>query len=232
MKKSLFLGGVALLAIGTAALAQPRGERDGSRTRAEVAASIDARFAKLDANQDGVLDEADRAARQSQRFAKLDADNDGALTQAELAAGHEARREKVRPRRANRSEASAERKAKWAERREQSAGRRGDRFAAMDSDGNGSLSAAEWAAKPKRQDRAEGMSANTRRNARHGRRGMGIMKMADANGDGAISLEEMRNAALARFDKVDTDGDGTISAAERQAVRDAHKAQRAAKQAG
>ncbi len=241
MKKTFFLGGAAMLAIGTAALAQPGGDRDGPKTRADVATSIDARFARTDANRDGVLTEADRAARHAQRFAKLDADNNGELTEAELKAGHEARRDDMQARRAehraDRPEPTAEQKAKWAERRAKHADKRGDRqenrVARLDADGNGSLNAAEWAAKAERPGRADDAAANGRRgDGHHGRRGMDMMKMADANGDNAISLDEMRNAALARFDKVDTDGDGTISAAERQAAREAHKAQRAPKQAG
>lgn len=240
MTKSFFLASAAILAMGSAALAQPGGDRDRPQTRAEVTTSVDARFARMDTNSDGVFNGTDRAAKQAERFAALDSDGNGELTEAELKAGFEARRAKMQERRAarraNRSEPTAEqaarraeRQEKRAERRERRAGNREERqeqrFAARDSDGNGSLSAAEWTTRPERADRAQAQ----RRGRNH--RGMG-MKMADANSDGAVSIEEMRNVALARFDKVDTDGDGTISAAERQAAREARKARRGQKQAG
>ncbi len=237
MKKSIFLGGAALLATATAAFAQGGPRDQAPATRAEVTAKVDARFAKMDANADGVIDQADRTARMQERFAALDTDGNGALTQAELKAGREAmrakRQERRAERRANRPEPTAEQKQKWAERRatrgERKGNRGANRFAAMDTDGNGALSLAEFTTRPARADRAE--TAAKRRGGHH-RGGMRLMKVADANQDGAISLQGMRNAALARFDKVDTDGDGTISAAEREAARDARKARRAQRQAG
>lgn len=234
MQKFVFLGGAALLSIGTAALAQPGTGRAAPNTRADVVASVDARFAKMDVNGDGVTDSADRAAMKAQRFAALDSDRNGELTEAELEAGRQARREKMRERRsanraerrADRPEPSAEQKRKWAERRVNRAGKGGDRrtnwFAIMDKNGNGTLSLAEFSATPE-----QSVLPGGRKNGKHHRRGMGMRMMADADKNGTIALEEMRNAALARFDKVDTDGDGTISAAERQAAREARKARRA-----
>ena len=183
MKKTLFLGGAALLTIGTAALAQPGGAREQPTTRAQVTAMVDARFAKMDLNQDGVIDDSDRAAMQAERFAKLNTDGDGALTEAEMKAGHEARRARMQERRAdakaNRPEPTAEQKAKWAERRAKRGDKRGNRqesrFAAKDTDGNGTLSAAEFAARPSRANGADGMPADGHRNGRHGRHGMGMM---------------------------------------------------------
>ncbi len=237
MKKSILLGGAALLATATAAFAQGSPRDQAPANRAEVAAKVDARFAKMDANSDGVVDQADRAARMQQRFAALDTDNNGELTQAELKAGRDAmrakRQERRAERRANRPEPTAEQKQKWAERRAARGERKGERgakrFAALDKDGNGALSLAEFTDRPARGDRAE---AAGKRGGGHHRGAMRMMKRADANRDGALSLQEMRNAALARFDKVDTDGDGTISAAEREAARDARKARRAQRQAG
>lgn len=42
---------------------------------------------------------------------------------------------------------------------------------------------------------------------------------ADADGDGAVTLAEMRAAAGRRFDRVDADKDGKLTAAEREAAR-------------
>lgn len=48
-----------------------------------------------------------------------------------------------------------------------------------------------------------------------------MLKMFDANGDGAIDRSEYRALAARRFDRIDTNKDGKIDAAERQAARDA-----------
>ena len=232
MKTSFFFAGAAMLALGTTAFAQSGGERNAPTTRSEVIAKVDARFAKMDANGDGVVNEADRAARQAQRFAKLDTNNDGELTPEELRAGREMRHDQMRERRADRPAPTAEQQQKWADARAKRAGKGGDRtarmaerFAARDVDGNGTLSLAEFSARPDRADRPASKRAGHRG---HHRGAKGMMNRADANKDGTISIEEMRTAALARFDKVDRDGDGTISAAERQAARDARKARRQA----
>ena len=54
----------------------------------------------------------------------------------------------------------------------------------------------------------------------HGMDPRGMLRQADANNDGAITLAELQTAALTRFDAVDSNKDGTISAAERKAQRD------------
>lgn len=128
-------------------------------------------------------------------FARMDANADGVLSQADKAA-HLAQR-----------------------------------FAQMDSDGDGMLSQAEFIAahEARAEKRAERKEARGERRSgeRMGMRGMrggrggpdGMIKRADANGDGQVTKAELQTAALARFDKADADGDGTISAEERQAVR-------------
>lgn len=58
----------------------------------------------------------------------------------------------------------------------------------------------------------------------------GHMKNADSNGDGFISLEEMKAAHNARieehFAKADTNGDGLLSEDERQGAREARREHR------
>jgi len=49
----------------------------------------------------------------------------------------------------------------------------------------------------------------------------------DANADGVVTLEELEAQAVARFQGVDTDGDGGISAAELLAQREIDEVQRA-----
>jgi hypothetical protein len=54
---------------------------------------------------------------------------------------------------------------------------------------------------------------------RRGRFGVMMLERQDANDDGFLSLEEMLTAAEARFDRLDTDGDGVLSEKERDAAR-------------
>ena len=46
-----------------------------------------------------------------------------------------------------------------------------------------------------------------------------MFRHADADHDGKVSLAEAQTAALARFDKIDTNHDGVLSDAERDAGR-------------
>lgn len=79
------------------------------------------------------------------------------------------------------------------------------RFAAADTDGDGFLTPQELEAKA--EDRAK----------RH----IGLlMSRADANQDGKLSLDEMKNAMpkrQAKFDELDTDGSGGLTKAEMEA---------------
>lgn len=105
---SLFVGG---LAASHLALAQdgrphsdgPRGgmlmmadaNKDGTVTKAELTAALEARFAKLDANKDGKLTKEDREILRQQRldarFAAMDTDRNGQISKAEFAAAHQGR---------------------------------------------------------------------------------------------------------------------------------------------
>ena len=111
------------------------------------------------------------------------------------------------------------------------------RFARLDTDGNGSISQAEFLAQhearaERREQRAERMGE--RRAGKRGMRGMGrrggMIQGADADNDGTLTQAEFRAAALARFDASDTDGDGTITAAERRTARAAMRETRRAAQ--
>lgn len=55
---------------------------------------------------------------------------------------------------------------------------------------------------------------------RHGGMGAGLLRRADTNGDGVVTRDEFRAAAMARFDRMDANHDGRIDATERQAMRD------------
>lgn len=62
-----------------------------------------------------------------------------------------------------------------------------------------------------------------------GRMGGGMMKMADLDKDGRVSLQEATNHALQRFDRVDANRDGRITPDERRQNREQRKAMRAPK---
>ena len=62
----------------------------------------------------------------------------------------------------------------------------------------------------------------------HGGGGMGahMLKMADANNDGRISLQELTAASLQRFDRADANHDGQVTPEERRAMHEQMKLQR------
>lgn len=143
-------------------------------------------------------------------FAEMDANKDGAVTQAEIDSG---------------------RAAKMAERH-------GEMFTKMDADKNGSISRAEFDAHHAgmMQDGHRGMGDHRGREhgGGHGEKGQmggGMFAMADANKDGKVTEAEATQAALAHFDKMDTDKNGTISDAEHKAAREQMRAEWKAKKA-
>lgn len=134
-------------------------------------------------------------------FAEMDSNKDGSVTQAEIDAG---------------------RAAKKAERHD-------EMFTKMDTDKNGSISRAEFdthhagmmhSGHRGRGDHQAMKSGHGGRHGDMGRMGGRMFAMADANKDGKVTEAEATSAALARFDSVDTDRNGTISDAERQAARE------------
>jgi Ca2+-binding EF-hand superfamily protein len=58
-----------------------------------------------------------------------------------------------------------------------------------------------------------------------------MMQMADANGDGAVTRDELLAGAMKHFDMADTNKDGQISAAEHDAAREKMKSEWQAKKA-
>ncbi len=142
--------------------------------------------------------------RVDQRFAALDANRDGRVTPEEMRQHGEQRR---------------------AERSERAFGR-------LDANNDGNISRAEWdQARAQRAQRMSDRRAQAGQGERAGRpqgmRGMrGLRGMRAAHGarmfgeQGYITQEQMRERALARFDRLDLNRDGTVTAAERQQARE------------
>jgi Ca2+-binding EF-hand superfamily protein len=138
--------------------------------------------------------------RADQRFARLDVNNDGRATAEEARQAHQQRR---------------------AER----AGRMFERF---DLNSDGSITRAEF--DQAHATRAEHRGAHGAEAGEHGRRGMrhGRHGMRGMHGDhsaamfgeqGFVTREQMREQALARFDRLDANRDGTLTAEERRQAR-------------
>jgi Ca2+-binding EF-hand superfamily protein len=81
---------------------------------------------------------------------------------------------------------------------------------ALDVDGDGKISKAEFAARP-------GAARATGRRAKMADR---IFDMLDTNKDGALDKSEIDAMLAKRFERMDTDKDGTLSTAERAAARE------------
>ena len=199
MKKKMTLLTLGAALIAVPVLAAPGGDRNMG-----------------DANKDGVLTRAEAEAHAKAMFVQLDVNKDGKLDQADRAARH------------------AEKRAQMFDR--------------LDANKDGSISKAEWdqadAArqakraewKAKRGERAGAPDEGGKRHAmrghhggkRGGHGGPGGWMKADANGDKAISQAEFVAGALARFDRMDANKDGKVTAEERQAMRQAMRDKRGA----
>lgn len=101
------------------------------------------------------------------------------------------------------------------------------RFDRVDANHDGQLSYAEYSAMraPRHGARAAGGERGEHRMAmrRSGRSGM--IRMADADKDGAITKAEFHAAALTRFERLDADKDGTVTPDEAKAARDSMRQQ-------
>ena len=192
MKKMIVLGGVAVLAMSGAALAQTdsdgqRGWRMDPNARVSQAEFVDRRVARLttmDANSDGVVAreemQAQRQARMAERrsrmFERMDADSDGSITRAEYDAAHAQRMEQraergeAGERRGGRGHRGAHRMGMRLDRDgqgvniEQARQRATEQFARMDADGDGFVTGAEMRAQHEAR-RAERQARRAERRA-------------------------------------------------------------------
>jgi Ca2+-binding EF-hand superfamily protein len=100
------------------------------------------------------------------------------------------------------------------------------RFERLDTNRDNMISRDEWArAQATRGERrAERGQRGGQRMAMRGRMGGAMLRLADANRDGRISLAEAEGAALQRFDRVDLNRDGQVTRDERQQLRQQRQA--------
>jgi len=194
MRTLTIISGAALLALAAAASAQPPAGPDGPRgPRPDRNADV---------TRQQVIERTDRM------FERLDANRDGRFTPEEARARREQRRERM------------------AERM----------FDRLDLDRNGSITREEMAQARTRHHAGRGEGGRGARGPgmRHRRMGMrhggpggpGMRGMRGGRGaalfgeQGFVTREQWRERALARFDRVDADRDGTVTAAERRAARE------------
>jgi len=200
MHKLLLSGALAafavpLLAQPTPPVAPARPMADKIVTRAEVDAKVRAHFARLDTNRDNMLTAEELAAGRSLRMVDRQA-------RKGHGAGHAMRDPNVA-------------------------------FDRLDANRDGSISRDEFArAREVRMERRVVMNRDGAASGQpgamrgmHGKRGHGgmmgggMLKMADVNKDGRVTLQEATNGALRHFDMIDTNRDGRITPEERRAGR-------------
>jgi len=218
---TLSLAAVALIGAGGVAYAQAdRGhDRAPPETRAQVEARSAEAFARMDANDDGVLNQADREARrqemQQQRFDRLDANDDGELNPADREARQKQAFDRIDADHSGGisfTEFTALREQRGEARAERAPGREGSRFGT--------------------RGRRGGPDGPGRRGRPDGPGGPGMARAADTDRDGTVTQAEFASAALARFDRIDANKDGTIGADERPAPRRMMRRMRRAPDAG
>lgn len=165
------------------------------------------------------------SAQQSRGLGRADTDGDGRISQAEFVAARTARlsgADADRDGQVTREEAQAARQAQRAERR-------GQMFARLDADGNGSISQAEFTTPRAERAGPERAGRGAPRMQRHERRA------ARAMARGPVQIEQARTRATEGFTVLDADRDGYLSEIERQAaparMREARQERRAERQA-
>lgn len=215
MKKAVLIAGAAVIAIAIPAIAAEVAGGPGHRmtmkadmTRAQVEAMVKEKFAAADTNKDGAVTmaevEAARAARHAQRmderFKAMDTNNDGSISRAEFDAAHQGMGPMGPgdgPGRGAGPDADM-----------------GPGHHGMMHDGPGMGMGGPGMGGP-------GMGGPGMGGPGMGSPGMGMkfgarmFERADANKDGKMTLAEATKAALAHFDEVDADKNGTVTAEER-----------------
>ncbi|MEO8141780.1 MAG: hypothetical protein ABI617_03880 [Sphingomicrobium sp.] len=161
-------------------------------------------------------------AKVREHFAKMDVNRDGFVARDEMQSmrGHR--------------QGMSDRRGRGGDRvaRNDRAGRNpGAAFDRFDANRDGMISRAEFGrARDVRQERriarddARGKGRGNRIGG--GRKAGGMMRLADLDRDGRVSLQEATTSALQRFDRVDANRDGRITPDERKQQREQRKAMR------
>lgn len=167
------------------------------------------------------------------RAARGDTDGDGRISRAEFVDGRIARLSAIDANRDG-SISAEERQSGIDTRRNQ---RASARFEALDKDGNGAVSREEFTAREPRGDRAEhagrgGRHGMGRGGHRGGGRGHGGGEWGQgAEARGPMAIADVQTRLTTRFDRVDTNQDGFITAEERTAARQAMRENRGERRA-
>jgi len=182
-------------------------------------------LAKIDTNGDGAIGRDEAPPRMLERFDEIDADGDGKLTDSELAAAWKKRGPRQGPggkHEANRARLDAD--GDGVVSAEEFSQRALGWFERADANGDGTVELAELQAMPKAMRGMRG---------KHGPGKMGKggfmakhLLEADANGDGQITKAEAEAYKGAKFDELDKNGDGVLSADERPGRKAGAKAGR------
>lgn len=164
----------------------------------------------FDANNDGTvtMDEFDEAART--RFTRMDSDKNGILSQEEFHNYIKLRRMEHKAKKLELMDSNKDGKVSESEYVTYKAENAKRKFAQMDKDKDGNLTAEEMKSCGKR---------------RHGK-GKYIFKRMDQNGDGQVTREESYAAWSAWFARIDANGDKVVTSDEvntfRQMKRETH----------
>ncbi|HEY0326023.1 MAG TPA: EF-hand domain-containing protein [Allosphingosinicella sp.] len=142
-------------------------------------------------------------ARADQRFARLDVNRDGSVTADEARQARQARR----------------------------AERQGQMFDRLDANHDGAISREEFGQRQAMRGERRGGRGMMRGMRRGGPRGEARAARM-FGGDGVVTREEFRARALQRFERLDTNRDGTITAAERQEARQRLRTERQNRRGG
>jgi EF hand len=178
---------------------------EGPKTRTQVQARVKEHFAAMDQNKDGFVTTEERTAMhaakmaemQGAHFSAMDTNKDGSISRAEFDAGH-----------LGGPDGAHEGHGAMG---------MGKMDHAMGHGGEEGASVTE----------TKGPDGKIMRRVIVKRHDGGMMmERADANNDGKVSLDEAMVPALARFDRIDTDKDGTISDKERAAAQEVRKERR------